>query len=94
MRKKVDTLSNLSQRIIVGVLGAAVFIGSICFSEWTFFLLFLGLTLLGIAEFYKMVHVQGIHANRGVGFMLGGLFFVSMFPVQALYIASSTMYNL
>ena len=63
MSKKISTLSNLSQRVIVGVLGAAVFIGSICLSEWTYFLLFLGLTLLGIAEFYKMVRVQGIRAN-------------------------------
>ncbi|MFD2999734.1 phosphatidate cytidylyltransferase [Pontibacter toksunensis] len=92
MRKKVDTLSNLSQRIIVGVLGAAVFIGSICYSEWTFFLLFLGLTLLGIAEFYKMVHVQGIHANRGIGFVLGGLFFVSMFLVQAELMPGELLY--
>ena len=83
MSKKISTLSNLSQRVIVGVLGAAVFIGSICFSEWTYFLLFLGLTLLGIAEFYRIVRVQGIHANRGIGFLLGGLFFVAVFLVQA-----------
>lgn len=92
MSKKISTLSNLNQRVIVGVLGAAIFIGSICFSEWTYFLLFLGLTLLGIAEFYRIVRVQGIHANRGIGFLLGGLFFVSMFLVQADMMPGELLY--
>ncbi|MCJ8166861.1 phosphatidate cytidylyltransferase [Pontibacter sp. E15-1] len=92
MSKKISTLSNLSQRVIVGVLGAAVFIGSICFGAYTYFLLFLGLTLLGIAEFYRIVRVQGIHANRGIGFLLGGLFFVSMFLVQAGIMPGELLY--
>lgn len=92
MSKKISTLSNLSQRVIVGVLGAAVFVGSICFSEWTYFLLFLGLTLLGIAEFYKMVRVQGIRANRMMGYVLGGLFFVSMFFVRRDVVPGEVIY--
>ena len=92
MSKKISTLSNLNQRVIVGVLGAAIFIGGICFSEWTYFLLFLGLTLLGIAEFYRIVRVQGIHANRGIGFLLGGLFFVSVFLVQADIMPGELLY--
>ncbi|SFG63997.1 phosphatidate cytidylyltransferase [Pontibacter chinhatensis] len=82
MNNKLSTLSNLNQRLIVGVLGAAVFIGGIWFSEWTYFLLFLGLTLLGIAEFYTLVGVQGMRANKPLGLLLGGVFFTSMFLVQ------------
>lgn len=82
MSKKISTLSNLSQRVIVGVLGAAIFVGSIVFGEWTYFLLFLGLTLLGIYEFYALVRVQGIRPHRGAGISLGALFFVSMFLVE------------
>ncbi len=81
MSNKLSTLSNLSQRIIVGVLGAAVFIGSILFGEWTYFLLFFGLTLLGTAEFYKLVQVQGIMPHRGAGITLGAVFYVSVFLV-------------
>ncbi len=92
MSKNISTLSNLSQRVIVGVLGAAVFIGSICYSEWTYFLLFLGLTLLGIFEFYRIVRVQGIHANRGIGSLVGGLFFVTMFLVQAGLMPGEVLY--
>ncbi|PTX22304.1 phosphatidate cytidylyltransferase [Pontibacter mucosus] len=82
MNNKLSTLSNLNQRLIVGVLGAAVLIGGILFSEWTYFLLFLGLTLLGIAEFYTLVAVQGMRPNKPLGLLLGGVFFTSMFLVQ------------
>lgn len=99
MSKKISTLSNLSQRIIVGVLGAAIFIGSILFGEWTYFLLFLGLTILGIAEFYKLVQVQGITPHRGVGVSLGVLFFISMFlvekeimPEELLYLSAPVLF--
>ncbi|MDX5423601.1 MAG: phosphatidate cytidylyltransferase [Hymenobacteraceae bacterium] len=94
MSNKLSTLSNLQQRIIVGLLGATVFIGGILFSEWTYFLLFLALTLLGIAEFYRLVAVQGIKPNRGLGMALGALFFVSVFliekeimPVELLFLS-------
>ncbi|MBF9253203.1 phosphatidate cytidylyltransferase [Pontibacter sp. 172403-2] len=82
MSKHISTFSNLQQRTIIGVLGAAVFIGGIWFNEWTYFLLFLGLTLLGIAEFYRLVRVQGIRPNRGLGLGLGALFFVSVFLIE------------
>ncbi|ARS37936.1 phosphatidate cytidylyltransferase [Pontibacter actiniarum] len=68
--------------MIVGVLGAAVFIGGIWYSEWTYFLLFLGLTLLGISEFYNLVSVQGMRPNKPLGLLVGGVFFTSMFLVQ------------
>jgi phosphatidate cytidylyltransferase len=92
MSKKISTLSNLSQRIIVGVLGAAVFIGSIVFGEWTYFLLFLGLTLLGITEFYKLVQVQGIKPHRGAGISLGALFFISMFLIEKDLVPAVLLY--
>ncbi|TPE42786.1 phosphatidate cytidylyltransferase [Pontibacter mangrovi] len=78
--------------MIVGVLGAAVFIGGIWFSEWTYFLLFLGLTLLGISEFYTLVGVQGMRPNRPLGLILGAVFYTSMFLVQKRMAASELLY--
>ncbi|WP_299758882.1 phosphatidate cytidylyltransferase [uncultured Pontibacter sp.] len=92
MSKKLSTLSNLSQRIIVGVLGAALFIGSIWFSEWSYFLLFLGLTLLGISEFYTLVGVQGMRPNKPLGLILGAVFFASMFLVQKEVMPGELLY--
>ncbi|WP_299818713.1 phosphatidate cytidylyltransferase [uncultured Pontibacter sp.] len=92
MSKKLSTLSNLSQRIIVGVLGAAIFVGSILFGEWTYFILFLGLTLLGILEFYRLVQVQGIMPHRGIGVTLGAVFYTSVFLVERELVAAEIMY--
>ena len=92
MSNKLSTLSNLSQRIIVGVLGAAVFIGSILIGEWTYFLLFLGLTLLGIAEFYRLVQVQGIMPHRGAGLVLGAVFYTSVFLVERELMPSELLF--
>ena len=94
MSKKISALSNLQQRLIVGVSGACLFIGGIIFSEWTFFLLFLGLTLLGTEEFYRLVGTQGIKPNRGLGLTLAAGIFIAVFlivnelmPIELLYLA-------
>ncbi|GGG09429.1 phosphatidate cytidylyltransferase [Pontibacter amylolyticus] len=93
MSTKLSALSNLQQRLIVGVLGAALFIGGIIFSEWTFFILFLGLTVLGTLEFYRLAGAAGIKANKVYGTLLAaGIFiFVFMFeqadaPAELLYL--------
>ncbi|RAU84524.1 phosphatidate cytidylyltransferase [Pontibacter arcticus] len=68
--------------MIVGVLGAAVFIGAIWFNEWTYFLIFLGLNLLGIAEFYRLLGAQNIKPNTVLGLALGFLLYTAVFLVQ------------
>ncbi|MHC2990155.1 phosphatidate cytidylyltransferase [Pontibacter sp. HJ8] len=94
MSKKISALSNLQQRLIVGVLGAGLFIGGIIISEWTFFLLFLGLTLLGTLEFYRLVGTLGIKPNKKLGMVLAAGIFIGTFllqkelmPVEWLYLA-------
>lgn len=94
MSKNISSLSNLQQRIIVGVLGAALFIGGIVFNEWTYFILFLLLGMLGLLEFYRLVKTQGIKPNQFIGLLLGGALFVAVFliekdliPLEWLYLA-------
>lgn len=94
MSRNISSLNNLQQRIIVGVLGAALFIGGIIFNEWTYFVLFFLLGLLGLLEFYKLVKTQGINANRFIGLLFGGALFVSVFliekdlmPLEFLYLS-------
>ncbi|WP_114777565.1 phosphatidate cytidylyltransferase [Botryobacter ruber] len=95
MSKTISTLSNLQQRVIVGVLGAALFIGGILFGEWTYFLLFLGLTLLGILEFYRLVALQeGVKPNKGLGVTLGGFIYVAAFLVERELVAAELLYLL
>src|SRR5687767_10769991 len=82
MNFKPATLSNLQLRILTGVLGGAIFIGSIWFNEWTFGALFLGLTVLGMLEFYKVLTIKGFEPNHNLGVLLGAGLFVLVFLIQ------------
>ena len=84
--------SNMQTRIIAGIVGGAIFIGAIIFSEWSFFLLFGALTVLGMLEFYKLLTVNNLEPNHNLGILLGAGFFVltflsqkSLVPINALY---------
>ncbi|HEY4650860.1 MAG TPA: phosphatidate cytidylyltransferase [Pontibacter sp.] len=92
MSNKISGLSNLNQRIIVGVLGATLFVGSILASEWTYFLLFLGLTVLGLLEFYKLAATQGIKPNKALGVALGGAFYILVFLIEKGLLPSELLY--
>jgi phosphatidate cytidylyltransferase len=75
-------LSNMQTRVIAGLIGGAIFIGAIYFSEWTFFLLFGALTLLGILEFYKLLTVNNLEPNHNLGVLLGGGLYLLVFLGQ------------
>ncbi|MBF8964466.1 CDP-archaeol synthase [Pontibacter sp. FD36] len=78
--------------MIVGVLGAALFIGGIIFSEWTFFILFLGLTVLGTLEFYKLSEVAGIKPNKVYGTLLAAGVFIAVFLIDKEYMPAELLY--
>jgi len=65
--------SNLTQRIITGLLGSAVVIAGICYSEWAYFALFFILCLFAQREFYILAGHDGIVSERILG-IVGGLF--------------------
>ncbi|MBD1398990.1 phosphatidate cytidylyltransferase [Pontibacter sp. JH31] len=78
--------------MIVGVLGAALLIGGIIFSEWTFSLLFLGLTLLGTLEFYKLAGTAGIQPNKTLGAVLAAGVFISVLLIDKEYMPAEVLY--
>jgi phosphatidate cytidylyltransferase len=92
MSLKSANLSNLQLRVLTGVLGGAVFIGSIWFNEWTFGALFLGLTVLGMLEFYKIIAARGFEPNHNIGLILGAGLFVLVFLIQKELIAASVLF--
>jgi phosphatidate cytidylyltransferase len=75
-------MSNLQQRILTGVLGGAIFIGSIWFNEWSFGVLFLALAILGMLEFYSLISTKGYSPNRSLGVVLGTGLFLLVFLTQ------------
>jgi len=61
-------MSNLSQRLIFGLLGAAILLGSVWYSAWSFALFFGAVQMRMLWEFYRMMR----HAGYKPAALLGG----------------------
>ena len=71
-------MSNLSQRIIFGVLGAVLLLGSVWFSAWTFALLFALVQARMLIEFYRMMRQAGYKPAAMLGVGISLLLFASV----------------
>src|SRR5207244_2000758 len=65
-----------TQRIITGVIGGAIVIGAIAFSEYTFLLLLLLISILGLLEFYKLCEGDGIQPQKVFGTVIAVIIFL------------------
>jgi phosphatidate cytidylyltransferase len=74
--------SNLTQRIITGLLGSAGIITAVCFSEWTYFVIFLFICTSSLWEFYKLAGVDGLVPQRILGTFAGVLLFALSFLIE------------
>ena len=80
--KSLNGLSNLQQRIIAGVFGGTLIVGSVYWNEWSFFALFFGITLLSMIEFYKIIILDKKKPNKIPGLIIGMLIFTLVFFIQ------------
>ena len=94
MKSRIDHLTNLQQRIIAGVLGAAIMIGGIVYNEWTFFLLFSIISYLALQEFYHLVRSAGIQPDVFFGALVGTLLFTFLFFKEKQLLDSRWIYLL
>ena len=67
--------SNLRLRVIWGVLGAALLLGSVWFSPWTFGLFFAAVQAVMLWEFYRMMRAGGYAPATWLGVGAGLLIF-------------------
>jgi phosphatidate cytidylyltransferase len=58
MTQKLNQLSNLTQRIIAAVIGVSIIIAAVLYNEWTFWILFLAISVLTQREFYKLLKLD------------------------------------
>ncbi|MBA4851214.1 phosphatidate cytidylyltransferase [Emticicia sp. BO119] len=58
MTQKLNQLSNLTQRIIAAVIGVTIILTAVLYSEWTFWILFLAISVLTQREFYKLLKLD------------------------------------
>lgn len=70
-------MSNLAQRIIFGLIGAAMLLGSVWYSAWSFALFFGLVQMRMLWEFYRMMR----HAGYKPAALLGGAISVLLFAV-------------
>ena len=82
-------MSNLSQRLIFGVLGAVVLLGSVWYSAWTFALFFAVVQVKMLLEFYRMMRQAGYKPAA----MLGGSISVLLFASVAALTEFRTLAN-
>jgi len=78
----ISKYSNLTQRIIAGLLGSAGIIAAVCYSDWTYFLVFFIICLFSLLEFYKLAAVDGVVPERVLGTVGGILVFILSFLVE------------
>jgi phosphatidate cytidylyltransferase len=82
MKFGLNKLSNVQQRIIAGTIGATLMISFIIISEWTYFILFFGVCLLALIEFYKLIGKADIKPNKLFGITSGMTIFTIIFFIE------------
>lgn len=71
-------MKKIVTRTITGLIFITIVIGSICWSVYSFMLVFLAVSLLGINEFYKLSSLSHIKPQLFYGLFLGAYTFASI----------------
>ncbi len=71
MTGAIKKYSNLTQRIITGLIGAAAIIASIVIGPWTYFAVFLVICVLSLMEFYRLAGLDGMVPQKTFGVFCG-----------------------
>ncbi len=70
-------MKNIITRTATGIVFIAIIFGSICISVYTFLLVFLLISILGLTEFYKLAETETIKPQRLPGIIFGSILFIS-----------------
>lgn len=82
MTFSLSKYSNLTQRIITGLLGAAGIIAGVCYGPWTYFAVFFVICLFAQVEFYKLAGLDGMLPQKTFGIFCGLLIFTISFFIE------------
>lgn len=78
----VRKYSNLTQRLITGILGSAAIIAGVAIGEWTYFAIFFIICLFTLLEFYNLVGLDGLAPQKAYGTFCGLLVFCLSFLIE------------
>lgn len=82
METPVKKYSNLTQRLITGILGSAAIIAGVSYSQWTYFAIFFIICLFTLLEFYNLVGLDGLAPQKAFGTLCGVLIFCLSFFIE------------
>lgn len=82
MKSRLSKYNNLTQRIIVAILGVLIIVSAIYWQAWSYFVVFLVIAFLSIREFYKLVGLDGYLPLSSWGTISGMLIYTFTFLVQ------------
>lgn len=78
----INKYSNLTQRLITGILGSAAIITGVCLGEWTYFVVFFIICLFTLLEFYNLVGLDGMAPQKAYGTLCGILIYALSFFIE------------
>jgi phosphatidate cytidylyltransferase len=88
----LSNFSNLQQRFITGLSGAALVVGGIWYSQWSYLIVFGILALLTLTEFYNLLKLAGIASNKLLGIAIGIMLFLAVFMIESAYWPTKTLW--
>ena len=92
MKFHLSKYNNLTQRIIVAVIGVAILLTAIYWNKWTYFVVFFAITFFTMREFYKLAGIAGHLPLQFWGIFSGLLIFTFTFLIQLDLITASIYY--
>lgn len=92
MTSILNRYNNLTQRIIAGLFGAFVIIMSLYHGPWTYFCVFLAISITTQLEFYKLVGLDGMLPLKTFGTFCGSSIFVLSFLIELGYLNTNLYY--
>ena len=92
MRSHLNKYNNLTQRVIVAILGVIIIISAIYLHVWSYFAVFLIIIFFSIREFYKLVGIAGFLPLTFWGSLTGILIYTFTFLVQMDLIEDEIFY--
>lgn len=94
MNQKLQSMSNLQQRVIAAVVAVPFLIFCIVYSDWTFYGLFALIAILAQLEFYKLLGLSGNAPLKYYGTFCGFVLVTITYLVEKGVIAESNYYIL
>ncbi len=85
-----NKMKNLLVRAASGLVLAVIVIGALLYSQWTFGLLLMAITIGGVGEFYKMSRAKGIEPQLAAGYVSA----IAIFGVGFDYFFNGSAFNI